>query len=182
MRMKYIAPFVLACAMLAGCVSTRHTTAMLQREYGEFEWVDLPTLDARLLMPAPKPEIVLTKKNNVCIRAHQLPGEEPGFGHMFFIGLTRESGDSMVKRWNKSNQEPQPFSKWLGQRHDACELHETPWMTTMRRDVQLADGTWIRVTAMLHAYDIQGEPQMVPEDVAVAKRMIESIEPKKDGH
>jgi len=55
-------------------------------------------------------------------------------------------------------------------------------MTTMRRDVQLADGTWIRVSAMLHAYDIKGEPEMVPEDVAVAKRMIESIEPMKEGH
>jgi hypothetical protein len=181
MRIKYTALSLIACTIVTGCIS-RYSPSLLKREYGEFEWIDLPTLDARMLVCTPKPEVILTKKNNVCIRAYQLPGEDPGFGYMFFIGLSRASKNSMLKRWRKSENESQSFSKWLDQRHDTCGLHETPWMTSMRRDVQLADGTWIRVTAMIHAYNIQGNPKIVPEDVAVAKRMIESIEPKKEGH
>ncbi len=150
---------------------------MLRRSYGELSWHEMPSLGLRMLMPSPQPEILYTEKGNVVVRMNQLPGAEPGFGHMFFIGIIILSEDHIQARWGEAAEEEQnSFSKWLAERHDTCDLRTSPWMVSMRRDMSLLNGSWIKVSAMIHAYDTNGEPHIVPEDVTLAKRMIESIE------
>jgi len=181
LRMKILIRAVslfLFSSILTGC-SPYRTSEMLQRNYGQLSWHEFPSLGIRMQIPSSKTEIIKTENGNVCIRANQLPGEEPGLGHMFFIGMTKISNACMQTRWRKAASETNLYSKWLNERHDTCDLKEAPWMVSLRRDIPLSDGSWIRVSAMVHAYDMGGKPYIVPEDVTLAKRMIESIEPIK---
>jgi hypothetical protein len=176
MNIKNIIFTLIFIVLFCGCKSN-DKSMYLSRQYGEFIRHDFQMLGVNILICTPEPEIMIIENDGIVIRGNQLPDSEPGFGHMLFIGLVKVTEEVMQKKWNNSVSEKSPHSQWLAKRHESLSINESPWIVSLRRDILLPDGTWIYVSAMIHAYDIDGKPYIVPEDVKVAKQMIESIEP-----